>query len=141
MAIWTLFWGIVAAGAAGGLVNAVISDNGFPLPRKQEGILRPGFISNVIVGASAAFVSWGLYGPYANAALIGEVRTNSEQEFFLTLSALTGSFLVGIGGSRFVTSEVDKKLLTLSATKAVLSPAQPGAAGAIARRHRERRSR
>jgi hypothetical protein len=132
MSLWSLFWAIVGAGAAGGLINALISDNGFLLPKKAEGIVRPGFISNVIIGAAASFVTWGLYGPYAQEVLVGTESITDEQSVFLTLSAVTGAFVVGLGGSRFLTNEVDKKLLTLSASMAANSSSDSGAAASIA---------
>ncbi|MDQ3246218.1 MAG: hypothetical protein M3Q52_04875 [Pseudomonadota bacterium] len=59
-------------GAMGGVLNALVTDNGFFLPAKQdvEGrhLWRPGFVGNIIAGAGAALVSWGMYGP-----LIAEV--------------------------------------------------------------------
>jgi hypothetical protein len=41
------------------------------IPKNENGIVRPGVIGNVIVGAIGAVVSWGLYGPYAQASLLG----------------------------------------------------------------------
>lgn len=71
MSIWGLMGVVFAAGALGGLINALMSDNGFGLPRTHDvngvSVWRPGVIGNVAVGAVAAFVSWGLYGRYAGA--------------------------------------------------------------------------
>ncbi len=39
---------ITSAGAVGGVVNALISDNGFILPRLKTGILCPGFLTNIL---------------------------------------------------------------------------------------------
>jgi hypothetical protein len=39
---------ICTAGAAGGLVNALISQNGFALPRRIEGIWCPGAVSTIV---------------------------------------------------------------------------------------------
>lgn len=132
MELWPLFWAVVGAGGAGGVLNAFLSENGFPLPRKEEGVWRPGFIGNVVIGAAAAFVSWGLYGPYASAAIVGTDALPSDQSVFLTLSALTGAFVVGIGGARFLSSEVDKKLLTLTASRVASSDADAKVAAEIA---------
>ena len=67
MAIWNLLLIICAAGAVGGIVNALMTDNGFVMPLREttDGatIIRPGFFGNVVIGAVAAGISWGLYGP------------------------------------------------------------------------------
>mgnify|MGYP006318409123 CR=1 FL=1 len=60
---------IFTAGALGGVVNALITDNGFVKPKVQSGIWCPGFIANVLVGAFAAFASWSFYGSGAGVEL------------------------------------------------------------------------
>lgn len=66
---------IVGAGAFGGVLNALLSDNGFLLPRMADAsgarILRPGALGNMLTGAVAAFISWGLYGPFASSYVLG----------------------------------------------------------------------
>ncbi|MBV8934298.1 MAG: hypothetical protein JO095_00615 [Alphaproteobacteria bacterium] len=64
MSLWPTLGIIFVAGFLGGLVNALITDNGFVLPKYAEGIWRPGFLSTAFIGAVAAVVSWGLYGPF-----------------------------------------------------------------------------
>ena len=59
---------ITTAGAIGGVVNALMSDNGFILPRLKKGIMCPGFISNIFIGALSAFSSWSFYGSGASVA-------------------------------------------------------------------------
>lgn len=49
----------------------------------------------------------------------------------LTLSSLVGAALVGIGGARRVTNEMDKKLLTAAASMAAAAPQAPEAAQQI----------
>src|SRR5262245_59225281 len=93
--IWVALAIVCGAGAVGGVVNALMSDNGFIMPRKEptEGgyIVRPGFLSNLVIGAVAAGVSWGLYGPVSAGKLSDLIS--------LTLSALVGAVLVGVGGA------------------------------------------
>jgi len=48
------------------------------------------------------------------------------------LQALSGPLLVGIGGSRYLTSQVDKNLLKATAAKAAASNADPNASAVIA---------
>lgn len=87
----------------GGVINALITERGFKMPGWEEvgstRIWTPGWITNVVIGAAAAIVSWGLYGPYANDVLVGEETSTSSQAFVLTLSSVVGAFLVG--GRRF----------------------------------------
>lgn len=116
MFLWPIVVAIFIAGAIGGVVNAIISDNGFIMPfaEKINGvrILRPGYLGNVLIGAVAAVVSWGLYGPLASANIF------DHYEFSLTPSTLTGAILVGIAGAKWLTNEVDKSLLKAAASEA-----------------------
>jgi hypothetical protein len=123
MPLLTLLLIVFAAGAAGGAVNAYLSDNGFIGPRTDENggrkIYRPGFIGNVVVGGVAASISWGLYGPFAAVSIIGGTGAGSSVGQGLTLSALVGAALVGIAGARWLTNEVDKKMLRATASEAI----------------------
>ncbi len=58
------------AGLVGGTINALLSDNGFVLPKQTEGIFHPGWLGNALIGGVAAAVSWSLYGPLAGAAVV-----------------------------------------------------------------------
>jgi hypothetical protein len=59
----------------GGVVNALLSDNGFALPKPEKvgttQIIRPGFIGNVLISGVAACISWGLYGPFSALYIAG----------------------------------------------------------------------
>ena len=114
MNAWTCATYISISGAFGGLVNALLTDNGFILPRRIRDVVCPGFLTNVLIGAFAAFASWAMYGSGAGidiakeaAKAAGEKRT----EISLTFSALAGAFIVGVAGARWITNEVDKRLL------------------------------
>jgi hypothetical protein len=86
------------------VVNALLSDNGFALPRRESGVWRPGVVSNILVGAFAAFASWAFYGSAASIELAdASVRTAISLRF----SALAGAFLVGAAGAKWITNEVD----------------------------------
>jgi hypothetical protein len=106
---WVCALLIATAGAFGGIVNALLSDNGFAFPRRESGVWCPGAISNILVGAFAAFSSWAFYGSGASIELAGgqSVRTFISLRF----SALAGAFLVGVAGAKWITNEVDKQLL------------------------------
>jgi hypothetical protein len=105
---WTCATLISLAGGLGGLVNAILSDNGFVTPKWRHDVWCPGFFSNILLGAVAAFISWALYGSGAGVD-IGE--TTERTLISLRFSALAGAFVVGIAGAKWLTSEVDKKLL------------------------------
>jgi hypothetical protein len=103
---------ILAAGGLGGVVNALLTDNGFIMPRRESSILCPGFISNVLIGALSAFTSWASYGSGAGVELAKSASLGSPRaEISLTFSALAGAFFVGVAGARWLTNEVDKRLL------------------------------
>ena len=82
-------------GGLGGVVNALLSDNGFGLPRKESGVWCPGAISNILIGAFAAFSSWAFYGSGAAIELAGQTQT-PRSVISLRFSALAGAFLVGV---------------------------------------------
>jgi hypothetical protein len=110
MWIWWITVVVIIVGALGGGVNALMTDSGFILPGEYDvagnKIWKPGALGNMLLGASAAFISWGLYGPFTGYILMPPNLQAGEAS--LTLSALVGAFLVGIGGSRVITSEVEK---------------------------------
>ena len=99
---------ISLAGGLGGVVNALLSDNGFVTPKWKRSVWCPGFVANVLLGAVAAFISWVLYGSGAGVEL-GQIGERSA--ISLRFSALAGAFVVGIAGAKWLTGEVDKKLL------------------------------
>lgn len=111
---------VSASGACGGVVNALLTDNGFILPTRVKDIWCPGFLSNVLIGAFSAFASWAFYGAGAGVDLarsaINAGGGNPRAEISLTFSALAGAFMVGVAGARWITNEVDKKLLKESIT-------------------------
>ena len=122
MFLWKYMAIIYASGAVGGIVNAMMTDNGFTLPRKEAqgnvNIIRPGFLVNIFIGGVAALVSWGLYGPFADVFIIGGTNDFGIASTGLSLSSVVGALLVGIGGARWLTNEVDKKLLRAAASQA-----------------------
>jgi hypothetical protein len=109
-------------GGLGGVVNALLSDNGFALPRKESGVWCPGAISNILIGALAAFASWSFYGAGAGIELGDKsLRTVISLKF----SVLAGAFLVGVAGAKWITGEVDKRLLKESVKVAAGSQKMP----------------
>jgi uncharacterized membrane protein len=118
--IWTIILIILGAGAVGGVINALMTDNGFVLPKYEDAsgnkILRPGVIGNVLIGAIAAVISWGLYGPFASYLILSSKP--SEADPSLSLASLVGGVLIGIAGAKWLSNEVDKKLLKATAVAA-----------------------
>jgi hypothetical protein len=58
-------------------VNALLTSNGFVLPKLSNGILQLGIIGNLLLGAFAAVITWGLYGPLKDAVLLGTQPASS----------------------------------------------------------------
>jgi hypothetical protein len=138
--MWLLLLYIALAGGVGGVVNALINDKGFRMPGKVtvDGniIFQPGWIGNVVLGAIAAVISWGLYGPLATHVIAGTVAASKNpaisDDAVLVLSSLVGAALVGVAGARWFTNEVDKNLLRAAASKAAGGAGSPDAARRIA---------
>lgn len=103
---WICATFISLAGALGGLASALMSGNGFTLPRRVDGVLCPGEISTIVLGAFAAFASWAFYGSGAGIDV-----ADVSQRPHLQFSALAGAFLIGVVGAKWLTNESDKLLL------------------------------
>jgi len=120
--VWTILLLVCVAGAVGGIINATTSDDGFIVPGFKEGddgekVFLPGFVGNAFVGAVAAGVSWGLYGPFAAYPIIG-AQPPEPPEPSITIAAFFGAVLIGIGGAKWLTDEVDKRVLQRAAAEA-----------------------
>ena len=113
---------IATFGGLGGVVNALLSDNGFALPRKEFGVWCPGAVSNILIGGFAAFSSWSFYGSGASVELADR---SLRSVISLRFSALAGAFLVGVAGAKWITNEVDKRLLKETVKVAVNSKQLP----------------
>ena len=129
---------VFIAGAIGGVVNALLSENGFlkwkkDLVNNQE-IWRPGILGNVIISGVASSISWGLYGPFTAYYIFGGPKPTGDasQVVGLTLSSLVGAVLVGVSGARWLTNEVEKNLLRKAASNAAASNASETKAAKIA---------
>lgn len=110
MQIWTIALIVASCGAVGGFVNALLAGD-LHLPHREDDTLySPGWIGNVVIGAVAALVFWGLYGPMAKVAVIGP--GNTAGQVTLTIAEVAGSIVTGIGGGRILSNEVEKKALT-----------------------------
>jgi hypothetical protein len=126
MTVWECSALISGAGAIGGLVNTLMTQGKLRLPEYRAGVFCPGFIGNVVVGAFAALISWALYGAGAGIELARQ-SAGAREALSLTVGALAGAALVGVGGARWLSSEVDAKLLRASVNvtaERVMTPEQ-----------------
>ncbi len=139
--IWFMMFLVAFAGAIGGVVNALMTENGFLLPRSEEAtqsttILRPGYLGNVLIGSVAAVISWGLYGPVSAYFIAGTAEAlkgnSSPEKVGLSLASLVGAALIGVGGARWLSGEVDKNLLRAAAAQAASKKASSEASQQIA---------
>ncbi len=125
--VWIALLVVCAAGAFGGCINALMTDNGFFLPYKQNShgtvIVRPGFLGNVLVSVASALISWGLYSSFGSVELLQPLPAGIS----FTLASVVGAMLIGIGGARWLTNEVDKQLLRAAAAEAAGAPASSNA--------------
>jgi len=109
-------WWWALAGAAGGLLNAAASHNLFLWPFRvpPAGVVMPGLVANVLIGggASLAVVSafCGPAGP----------PTSPAGNLALTIAA---AVIAGGVAARWITNEVDVRLLRAAATRACAAPA------------------
>ena len=135
MTFWVITGIIVLAGLVGGVINTFLSDSGVVLPGWEEAggkrIWKPGANGNMVLGGAGAFISWGLYGPFSQYVLIPPAATTGNGPY-LALETLVGALLVGMSGSRVITSELEKRTLRQAGAVAKASPQDPNAAMQIA---------
>jgi len=89
-------WLVIAMfGGLGGFLNALLADGGLKGWKKDviDGttIWRLGWVGNVIIGGAGGWLNWALNGSTPGTA------------------AGAAALLVGIGGSRAITSQLDKQ--------------------------------
>lgn len=112
-------------GAAGGFVNVFIGDSGLHLPKIDHGVLLPGFLGNVVIGALAALGSWG-----AAKAIV--VYGSTAPSLIFSTGDIANALMIGFGGAKWFKTETDKSLLQQTAAIAAGKNPNPEAAIAIA---------
>jgi hypothetical protein len=138
MELWWVIGLVAVAGAVGGFTNAISTDNSFALPQpvKDGDVIvawRIGIIGNMITAAVASVVSWGLYGPSSALLVVGTPPAGSTPTpVSLTVATLATALLIGYGGARWLTNEVDKRILKAAASAAASGAADEGKATKIA---------
>lgn len=98
---------VISSGVVGGLLNSYLQDGALDCPdskrwRMAQRILKPGFIGNTFVGVAAALVMWGLYGAPKPA----------EGVHWEWAGHVAASILVGAGGRRVLTGEIEKRAIS-----------------------------
>jgi len=109
-------WWCALAGGIGGLMNATTSHNLFLWPFRVPpvGIVMPGLVANIGIGGLA-----GLAGVRAFCGPAGPATTPAGN-LALTLAA---ALVAGGLAARWLTSEVDVRLLRAAASRACAAPA------------------
>ena len=124
--------GIIAlCGAIGGAINAIITDNGFILPREENSqnasIIIPGVITNILMGGASGFLYWGFTEANSLFTVYGPAAPGTE-EIKISVYSIAMVILVGATGSRYLTTEIDKRLLKAAAISAAAArPSQEDA--------------
>ncbi len=133
----SLLWAtliIATAGAFGGLANALTTGNTNFLPEKvgqgDTKVLAPGLLATVFVGAFAAAVNWGLYGPFADKIVFGE--GSAAVKTTIQLSGLVTGALIGFVGAKWLTNEADKKFFKAAAMLAAARQPDTGLVASLA---------
>jgi hypothetical protein len=111
MTIWQIILLIAACGAIGGIVNCAISGE-FNYPRFDTAakVWRPGWVGNVLVGAVASVVVWGVYGPLASYDLLAGEMAGVH----LPVAQLLTSLVIGLSGGKILTLMAEKQAATIS---------------------------
>ncbi len=96
-------------GVVGGIVNCMVVGARKLLPGYDQGRhWHPGWTGSALIGGVAAALIWGIYGSSASFDLLGQ----TPFEGHLTVAQLFTSAAVGMGGSRILTLEAQKWILT-----------------------------
>ncbi len=85
-------------GLIGGAINSLIVGEKTFWPNRTKGVYSPGIFGNMMVGAVAAFVVWGVYG---NAASF-DVLKNDADGLSLSVFQVVMSIPVGMSGGRIL---------------------------------------
>lgn len=114
-----IFWALAGAGAAGGGINAILVDNVYGKEKRGGRWWAAAFALNMVIGAVAALFSWAAYGAMSSYPVFGLPPQGAPQPIeTFTWSAWATAFIIGVGGPRWISNEVDKRILTIGASKA-----------------------
>ncbi len=106
MNIWMTLLAVAFLGIIGGVTNCLLSGE-FALPHSDatHKVWKPGWIANIVIGAVAAVVVWGVYGPLATY----DLAQKAAPDFHLPVAQLVSSILVGISGAKILTTMAQKE--------------------------------
>ena len=116
---------VIVCGAAGGFVNVFIGDSGLHLPKVENGILQPGFLGTLLIGALAAVGSWG-------AAKAITIFGTATPAFTFSTGDVANALMLGFGGAKWFKSETEKTVLQKTASIAAGKSMDQNAAVIIA---------
>jgi len=115
---WAIVW-IAGAGAIGGALNALATDNLRLGPLQDAGaagprLVRPGLAVNVVAGAGVSAYTFWIFAGDGGA---GWTSAGGA------LLAVVVGLVIGSIGARAITNESDKRFLRAAACKAAAAPA------------------
>jgi hypothetical protein len=116
---------VIVCGAAGGFVNVFIGDSGLHLPKVENDIFQPGFLGTVLIGALAAFGSWG-------AAKVITIFGAATPALNFSTGDVANALILGFGGAKWFKSETEKDVLQKAASIAAGKSSDQNAAITIA---------
>jgi len=116
---------IVLMGSLGSLGSSFLGDSGWHLPLNEDGIVRPGYLGNMLVGALAALASWGMQ---KGAVLIG--APSSILSFSTT--DMAHAIVIGFAGASWFKGHIEQVILRRTAVLAASKPGDRAAADRIA---------
>lgn len=114
MSLGVMIFFVLTLGGLGGVARSLIGD-GFRGWRYDESskILTLGTLGDVLAGAIAALVVWGLYGPNAGQAVaLGTA-------YSVTFGQCSGSLLLGISGAQVLKLLSDRHAESVTKVKLV----------------------
>lgn len=122
---WAVLGLIFLLGGFGSLLSAFVGDNGWHLPKVEEGVFRPGYLGNMLVGSAAAVASWGMV---RSALLIGPGAIHLT----FSTSDLANALLIGFGGASWFKSQLERTILQKTAAIVATKAPDSDAAARIA---------
>jgi len=116
---------VVLMGSLGSLGSSFLGDSGWHLPMNEDGIVRPGYLGNMLIGALAALASWGMQ---KGAVLIG----SPASVLSFSTADMAHAIVIGFAGASWFKSHIEKVILQRTAVVAASKAADPTAASQIA---------
>ncbi len=116
---------VVLMGSLGSLGSSFLGDSGWHLPMNEEGIVRPGYLGNMLVGALGALASWGMQ---KSAVLVG----GPASALTFSTADMAHAIVIGFAGASWFKSHIEGVILQRTAAVAAGKAGDPVAARQIA---------